>query len=141
MRSSLTRSVPPRVIEGRTGYAGASPSAGGLGGPSRSPMSLEQRQVDRVAHRTIAQIARVEMVAAVVDRQHLGRMVGIAQRPVEVGDPVEALALPQPVIDRLAHGLAPRVPGAGQEGLVLERRERAPDDLDAAGLAAHRELL
>ncbi|PYM77652.1 MAG: hypothetical protein DME03_03790 [Candidatus Rokuibacteriota bacterium] len=29
---------------GRPGYAGASPSAGGLGGPSRPPMSLERRR-------------------------------------------------------------------------------------------------
>src|SRR4030095_12888924 len=39
---------------------------------------LEQREIDRVAHRAVAQIARVEVVAAIVDRQHPGRMIGIA---------------------------------------------------------------
>ena len=34
-----------------------------------------------------------------------------------------------------------RVPRAGQEGLVLEGRQRCADDLDPAGVAAHRELL
>src|SRR5206468_6979847 len=40
-------------------------------GPSRPPSeSVEQRQIDRVAHRAVAEIARVQVVAAVVDRQH-----------------------------------------------------------------------
>ena len=37
--------------------------------------------------------------------------------------------------------LALRVPGAGKEGLVLERGQRAADDLDSARVPAHRELL
>src|SRR3989440_3692005 len=83
--------------------------------------SVEQRQIDRVAHRAVAQVARVKVVAAIVDRQHPGRMIGVTQRPVEIDDRVEAIGLAQPLVDLLAHRLAPGVPGAGQERLVLER--------------------
>src|SRR6185369_4315272 len=99
--------------------------------------SVEQRQVDRISHRAIAQVARVKVVAAIVDRQHLGRMVGIMQRPVEIDDRVEGVGLAQPVVDRLAYRLALRSPGAGEEGLVLEGGQRAADDRDAASLAAY----
>src|SRR5713226_6897268 len=80
---------------------------------------LEQREIDRVAHRAVAQVARVKVVAAIVDRQHPGRMVGIAQRLVEIDDRVEGVGLAQPLVDLLADCLALGVPGAGQEGLVL----------------------
>src|SRR2546421_8833935 len=103
--------------------------------------SVEQRQVDGVAHRAIAQVARVKVVAAIVDRQHPGRMVAIAQGLVEIDDRVEDVGLAQPLIDLLADRLALRIPGAGQGGLVLECRQRAADDPDPARLAAHGELL
>src|SRR5213594_2241944 len=103
--------------------------------------SVEQRELDGVAHRAVTQVARVKVVAAIVDRQHPGRMVGIAQRPVEIDDRVEGVGLAQPLVDRLAHRLALRVPGAGEEGLILEWGQRAADDRDPAGLAAHGELL
>src|SRR5256885_15371855 len=103
--------------------------------------SVEQREIDGVAHRAVAQVARVKVVAAIVDRQHPGRMVRIAQGLVEIDDRVEGVALAQPLVDLLADRLALRIPGAGQEGLVLERGQRAADDRDAARLAAHGELL
>src|SRR5438477_1051517 len=103
--------------------------------------SVEQRQFDGVAHRAIAQVARVKVVAAIVDRQHPGRMIAIAQGLVEIGDRVERVALAQPLVDLLADRLALGVPGAGQERLVLEWRQRGADDRDPARLAAHGELL
>src|SRR5580765_7060017 len=85
---------------------------------SRFAALVEQRQIDRVTHRAIAEIARMEVIAAVVDREHPRRMAGVAQRAIEVDDRVEALGLAQPFVDRLAHRLAPRVPGAGQKRFV-----------------------
>src|SRR5437016_2542521 len=109
--------------------------------PLRTASPLELGEIDRVAHRAVAQVARVKVVAAVVDRQHPGRMVGIAQGPVEVGERVEGVGLAQPVVDRLADRLALGIPGAGQKRLVLERRQGGGDDRDPLGPAAHGELL
>ena len=39
---------------------------------------IEQRQVDGVAHLAITEIARVQPVAAIVQRQHLGQTLGVA---------------------------------------------------------------
>src|SRR5436309_2448632 len=103
--------------------------------------SVEQRELDGVAHRAVTQVARVKVVAAIVDRQHPGRMVGIAEGLLEIDDRVEGAGLAQPLIDLLADRLALRIPGAGKEGLVLEWRQRAADDPDPARLAAHGELL
>src|SRR5207248_412643 len=103
--------------------------------------SVEQRELDGVAHCAIARVARVQMVAAVVDRQHARQMVGIAQSPVEIDDRVERVRLAQPVVDLLPDLLALGIPGAGQERLVLERRQRGGDDPDPARVAAHGELL
>src|SRR3989441_9580422 len=103
--------------------------------------SVEQREIDGVAHRAVPQVARVKVVATIVDRQHPGRMVGIAQGVVEIDDRVEGAGLAQPLIALLADRLALGIPGAGKEGLVLEWRQRAADDPDLARLAAHGELL
>src|SRR3989441_9651140 len=70
--------------------------------------SVEQRELDGVAHRAVTQVARVKGVAAIVDRQHPGRMVGIAQGLVEIDDPVEGGGLCRPLIDLLADRLALR---------------------------------
>src|SRR5215831_14171129 len=107
-----------------------------------SPRSLpEQRQIDRVAHRVVAEIARVEVVAAVVDRQHPRRMRWVAQCFVEVDDRIECSAVADPGVDRLALGFALRSPGPGKERLVLVRCQGAPEDLDTARVGAYRELL
>src|SRR5262245_65092761 len=68
-------------------------------------------------------------------------MVRIAQCPIEIDDRVERVRLPQPLVDFLANRFALRVPRAGKEGLVLERDERADDDLYSTRVAAHGELL
>src|SRR5665213_2286261 len=102
---------------------------------------IEQREVDRVAHCSVAEIARVQMVAAIVFGQHAQFVLGVAQRRVEIDDRVERAAFAQPGIDLLAHRLAPRVPGAGEEGLVPEGGQGAADHRDAVRPAAQRELL
>src|SRR5262249_57028656 len=91
----------------------------------------EQRQIDRVAHRVVAEIARVEVVAAVVDRQYAGRMHWVAQGFVEVDDRIECSAVADPGVDRLALGFALRSPGPGEKRLVLVRRQGATEALDA----------
>jgi hypothetical protein len=53
----------------------------------------------------------VEVVAAVVGRQHPRRMGGIAQRLVEVDDRIEGTAVADPGVDRLAPGFALGSPG------------------------------
>src|SRR4051812_30959409 len=45
-----------------------------------------------------------------------------------------------PLVDRLARLLALRRPGAGKEGLVLERRQGGAEDLDAGRSGTNREL-
>lgn len=57
----------------------------------RSVVVIEQREVDRVAHLAIAAVAWVQAVATIVDRSHLGRDLGFAQRGIEIGDTVERL--------------------------------------------------
>ena len=98
-------------------------------------------QVDDVAHPVVADIARMQVIAAVVDRQHARRMLGIAHALVEVDHRIERAAVPDPCIHRLPHRLARRRPGAHQEGLVLEWRQRAAEDLDAARMRPQRHLL
>ena len=83
----------------------------------------------------------MQPVAAIVARQHLCRMFGVAQRLVEIGDPVEGGAVADPAVDRHTDLLALRVPGIGHVGLVAERRQRGADDLDAAAVGAQRHLL
>src|SRR5579885_3244926 len=63
-----------------------------------SPALIEQRQVDRVAHRAIAAVARVQPVAAIELGPHLGRDFRVAQRRVEIADAVEDAALANPPV-------------------------------------------
>ena len=71
----------------------------------------------------------MKVIAAIVLGQHPGRLVRIAQCPIEIDDRVERVRLPQPLVDFLANRFALRVPRAGKERLVLERSERGDDDL------------
>ena len=73
---------------------------------------IEQRQVDGVAHGAIPEIARVQPVAAIVHRQHLGRTLGVAQRLVEIDDTIQDTVVADPIVDRDAMPLAHRVPGS-----------------------------
>jgi hypothetical protein len=58
--------------------------------------SIEQREVDRVAHLAVPAVAGVEPIAAIVDRPHLCRDLGVAKRSIEVGDAVESAGLADP---------------------------------------------
>src|SRR5438876_26530 len=74
----------------------------------------------------IAALAGVQVVATVVDRQHLGRVARIAQRCFEVDDGIERPALSDPAVDGLAFGFPLRRVKAGVEDLVLERKGMLP---------------
>ncbi len=83
----------------------------------------------------------MQVIAAVVDRQHAGGMLRIAHALVEIDHRVERAGVPDPCVHRLADRLARRRPGAHQERLVLERRQRAAEYPDPARMRAHRHLL
>src|SRR5438309_1073927 len=77
------------------------------------PGSIEQREIDRVAQLAIAEIARVQAVTAIVDRQHLDRVFGVAQGEIKIRNAVERAALADPVVDGGSMLFARRVPGVG----------------------------
>src|SRR6516162_7055774 len=68
-------------------------------------------------------------------------MFRVAQSAVEIGDRVESAAVTDPVVDGRADFLALRVPCIGHVGLVAERRQRGPDDLDTAAMGAQSHLV
>ena len=103
--------------------------------------SIEQREVDRVAHLAVPAVARVQPIAAIVDRPHLCRDLGVAKRSIEVGDAIESAGLADPFVDRNTVLLARRVPRVGHEGLVTERGKRRANQLDAAAMRSHGHLL
>src|SRR5579871_1908894 len=108
---------------------------------NRNHFLSEQREVDRVAHLAVTGVARMQSVAAIVHGAHLGRDVGVAQRGVEIGDPVEHAGLPDPGIDRDPVLLARRIPGIGHVGLIAERCQRRANDFYAGSVRAQRHLL
>jgi hypothetical protein len=69
------------------------------------------------------------MIARVILRQELGRLLRIANNGVEVDDAVVLLARTNPLVERLALGLAFRRPVGG----ALERRQRSAVDPQAPG--------
>src|ERR1700726_3373909 len=74
----------------------------------------------------------MQTVAAIVDGQHLRRMLGVAQRLVEISDRVEGPAVADPAIDRETDLFALRIPGVGHVGFVAECGQRRTNNLDAA---------
>jgi hypothetical protein len=52
--------------------------------------SIEQREVDRVAHLAVPAVAGVQPIAAIVDRPHLCRDLAVEKRSIEVGDAIES---------------------------------------------------
>ena len=60
--------------------------------PAVGDRLIKQHQVDGVAHLAIPEIARVQPVTAIVDRQHLGRTRGVAQRLIEIDDAIQGTA-------------------------------------------------
>jgi hypothetical protein len=96
------------------------------------PGSIEQCEIDRVAQLTIAEIARMQAITAIVDRQHLDWVLGVAKGEIEIRNTVERAALAERVVDGGSMLFARRVPGADLIGLVAERGQGRADQLDAA---------
>jgi len=65
---------------------------------------LEQREVDRVGHRLIASIVRMEMIFGREVGQEPAGMIRIAQNRIEVDYAVKSVAGSDPLVDRLAGG-------------------------------------
>lgn len=96
----------------------------------------EEFEVDGFAHGFVAEVAGMEMVAGVVERQEHAGVGGVGGGLVEVDDAVELIGGANPLIDGLAYGFA-----AG--GLIFctdEGSEGCSDDLDAVGVGAGGEL-
>lgn len=63
---------------------------------SCSVVSCEQPQINRICHRTIARIVRVQMVADVISRKNMGRIRRITDHCIEVDHGVECAAIADP---------------------------------------------
>ena len=68
-------------------------------------------------------------------------MLGVAQRLVEIDAAVQDAAVADPIVKRDAMPLAHRVPGAGQERLVAERRQGGAQQCDPACLGPQGHLV
>src|SRR5215467_1091845 len=82
----------------------------------------------------------MQMIAIVVNRQHAPRVLGVAERLVEINHGIEGTAAPDPFVDGDTLGFALGRIGPGHKCLVLERRQRATKDLDTSRAGAHRHL-
>src|ERR1700722_9252411 len=83
----------------------------------------------------------MQVIATIVYRQHSRRMFGVADASIEVNHGIERTAVADPRIYREANRLTRWGPGAHQECLVLERRQGAAEDPDAARVRPQRHLL
>src|SRR5262245_9024329 len=109
-----------------------------------SNRSLKQFEIDRFAHGSIAGVAWMQVVAAVIGCGHGGRTGRVGNDTIEVDDGIEAAAAPDPGIDGLAlellFGGKISLVGSSRER-VFERRQRAADDLDRAKAGTLDQLL
>src|SRR5882762_4927658 len=91
---------------------------------------LKQLQIDGLAHRLVAGIVWMKVVAAVVGGGNRARMSRIRDDAVEVDEAVEGAARAYPVVHGQAFGLLfgreISLIGASREG-IFERRQRAAD--------------
>src|SRR5713226_7235046 len=94
---------------------------------------LKQLQIDSLAHRLVAGIVWMKVVAAIIGGGNRARAGWICNDAVEVDEAVEGAAGPYPVVHGQAFGfLVGReisLIGASREG-IFERRQRTGDDLD-----------
>src|ERR1700682_4653046 len=74
--------------------------------PSPAFVLLEQRQVDRVAQRLVAEVVRMQMVPAVVLWQHARGVTRVTQGLFKVDHGIKGAAAADPRVDGLALGLA-----------------------------------
>src|SRR5947208_191263 len=105
--------------------------------PWDSSALLEQRQIDRAAHRLIPRIVWMQVIAAVILRQELRGLLRIPGRGVEIDHAVERLARPDPGIDGGTLGLA----GRREVASALERSQRRANHLEPARVRALDDLL
>src|SRR4029079_6664802 len=91
---------------------------------------LEQRELDRGAHCLVARVAGMQVIARIDGRRELARRRRIARDAVEVDHAVVLAARSDPIVQRLALGLALRRVIRG----ALERRERRAIDLEATSM-------
>src|SRR5215831_12621018 len=106
--------------------------------------SLKQLQIDGLAHRLVAGVIWMEMVAAVIGCSDRGRTSCIGKNAIEVDDAVEGATRPYPVIDGLAFcllvGREISLIRRSREG-IFERRQRTANDLDRAEMGPLDQLL
>ena len=106
-----------------------------LGKPSGAENALiEQCEVDDIAHPQITLVARVKMVAAIVNRQHLRRPLRIPEGGFEIDHRVKRTAVANPVVERQTFRFALRRIEARKAGrrieiFVLERQRGATENL------------
>src|SRR5215471_656158 len=106
--------------------------------------SLKQLQIDGLAHRLVAGVIWMEVVAAVIGCGDRGRTSCIGKNAIEVDDAVEGAARPYPVIDGLAFcllvGREISLIRRSREG-IFEWRQRTAHDLDRAEMGSFDQLL
>src|SRR2546425_54700 len=111
-------------------WDGARPPPAGPSVVELARRLLEQLEVDGVGHHLVAEVVRVQVVAAVVPRQEERRVAWIPRDRVEVDHGVVRPTRADPSVDRLAVGL-PRAgrPRRGQRGAV----DLDPEDVRSLG--------
>src|SRR6186997_523578 len=115
-RRSTAGFIAPPCGDGPSLYASAALS---------TTSAREQGQVDGVGHDPIPARGRMQVVAAIDGRGQARGLGGIAGDGVEVDDAVELAAGADPLVDRLAVGLALRArirgePLEGQDGRAVD---------------------
>src|SRR5919204_5526360 len=104
----------------------------------RSRLSpLEEREIDRLSHRLVSGVARVQVVAGIVRLEKLLGIVRVARRLVEIDDAIVGVPGPNPLVQSLtlffaSFGVIRRTP---------ERRQRRAVDPDPSRVRLFDELL
>jgi hypothetical protein len=97
----------------------------------------EERQIDRIGHRLVSRVARMEVVAPIEALEELLRIARIARGLVEIDDAIVGVAGPNPLVECLALRLA----DVGVVRRAPERRQSPSHNLESAGVRARDQLL
>src|ERR1700722_16757627 len=100
-------------------------------------LPAEDRKIDRIRHRLITRVVRVQVVAGVELRANFLRVARVARRRFEIHHRVERAAGSYPGIQRPADRFAIL---SGVSGAAI-RRQRAADRLDAVRVRLVDDLL
>src|SRR6202040_1126428 len=110
--------------------AGPTPSGGLREAPPPVAVSIvEELERDRIGHRLLPGIARMQVVPAVIGRQHARGMSRVADGGVEIDDPVIGVGRADPMVHGLPLDLLLRRIEAGN-GRAFEGRESGAEDPD-----------